>query len=236
MTMTGTDITAAAIAANLQAVKQTVGTAAAAAGREAGDITVVAVSKLHEAARIRPALEAGHRCFGENRVQEAGAKWPLLRDAFASVELHLIGPLQTNKAKDAVRLFDVIESLDRKKLAAVLAREMEKSGLRPKCFVQVNTGDELQKAGVAPVDADGFIAACIGEYGLPVDGVMCIPPVDEEPSLHFALLAKIARRNGLAKLSMGMSADFEIAVAFGATHIRVGTAIFGPRPGSGGGG
>ncbi len=192
-------------------------------------VTLVAVSKTQPAEAVQTALEAGHRVFGENRVQEAAAKWPALRAAYPDAKLHLIGPLQTNKVKDAVRLFDVIETVDRPKLADRLAREMASCGRRLQCFVQVNTGEELQKAGVLPTDLDGFVAACRQEYGLDIHGLMCIPPVDEEPSLHFALLREMARRNDLAGLSMGMSADFEIALQFGGTHVRVGTAIFGPR-------
>ncbi len=199
------------------------------AGRAAGSVTLVAVSKTHDAARIRPVLAAGHRVFGENRVQEAEAKWPALRAEFPGIELHLIGPLQSNKAREAVALFDVIESVDRPKIAEALAREMTAQGRRPACLVQVNTGEEEQKAGILPRDADAFIARCRDEWALPVQGLMCIPPVDEEPALHFALLREIARRNGLPVLSMGMSGDFETAITLGATHVRVGTAIFGTR-------
>jgi pyridoxal phosphate enzyme (YggS family) len=175
-------------------------------------------------------LQAGHRLFGENRVQEAATKWPELRQRWSGIELHLIGPLQTNKVRDAVALFDVIETIDRLKLAQALAGEMAKSSKRPACYVQVNTGEEAQKAGIPPAEADAFIAQCRDELNLPVAGLMCIPPVDEEPSLHFALLGEIARRNGLSVLSMGMSGDYEIAIRLGATHVRVGTAIFGERP------
>jgi hypothetical protein len=195
----------------------------------ASTVTLVAVSKGHDAAAIAAALENGQRVFGENRVQEAAAKWPPLKARHPDVVLHLIGPLQTNKVADAVRLFDVIETLDRDRLAAALAREMARSGRSLPCFVQVNTGEEPQKAGVAPRDADAFIARARSEHGLTLAGLMCIPPVDENPAPHFALLHEIARRNGLASLSMGMSDDFETAIAFGATHVRVGTAIFGPR-------
>ena len=217
------------VAANLRAVLADIAGAAREAGRDPADVTLVAVTKTHDAARILPALEAGHRVFGENRVQEAAAKWPALREAWPDVTLHLIGPLQSNKARQAVALFDVIETIDRPKLAAALAKEMARSGRRPRCFVQVNTGAEPQKAGVLPQEADAFVAECRERHGLPVDGLMCIPPVDEEPSLHFALLREIAARNGLAGLSMGMSADYRVAVQFGATHVRVGTAIFGER-------
>lgn len=199
------------------------------AGRRAGSVTLVAVSKTHDAPRIRPVLDAGHRVFGENRVQEAESKWPALREAYAGVELHLIGPLQSNKAREAVTLFDVIESVDRPKIAEALAREMERQGRRPACLVQVNTGEEEQKAGIPPREADAFIAHCRDVLMLPVQGLMCIPPVDEEPALHFALLREIARRNGLPVLSMGMSGDYETAITLGATHVRVGTAIFGAR-------
>ena len=176
-----------------------------------------------------PTLEAGQRLFGENRVQEAAGKWPALRSAFPEIELHLIGPLQTNKVAEAVGLFDAIETLDREKLARALAGEMAKQGRRPACFVQINTGEEPQKAGIAPSLADPFIALCRGELGLPVEGLMCIPPQDADPAPHFALLRAIARRNALAGLSMGMSGDFETAIAAGATHVRIGTAIFGAR-------
>ena len=199
------------------------------AGRGESDARLIAVSKSHDAAAIRAALEAGQREFGENRVQEAQAKWPALKADYPDAVLHLIGPLQSNKAADAVALFDVIESLDRPKLARALAEAMAKQNRRPLCLIQVNTGAEPQKSGVAPDEADSFIALCRDELKLPIVGLMCIPPLDEEPSLHFALLGEIAKRNGLRELSMGMSGDFEIAAAFGATWLRVGTAIFGPR-------
>ena len=217
------------VAANLADVSARIAAAARTAGRAAGEVTLVAISKTHDAGRIAPALDAGHRVFGENRVQEAAQKWPALRARYPGVTLHLVGPLQTNKTRQAVALFDVIETVDRIKLARSLASEMANAGRRPTCFIEVNTGAEPQKAGVLPDQVDGFVETCIGELGLPVAGLMCIPPFDEEPSLHFALLAEIAARHGLAKLSMGMTADFEIAVRFGATHVRVGTAIFGPR-------
>ncbi len=217
-------------AAALAAVRARIDAAARAAGRDPAEIALVAVAKTHGAERILPVLEAGHRVFGENRVQEAQAKWPALKERFPDIALHLIGPLQTNKVRAAVALFDVIETVDRPKLARALAAEMERTGRRLPCFIEVNTGEEPQKAGVRPEDADAFIRACVDEFGLDVAGLMCIPPLDEEPALHFALLAEIARRNGLGGLSMGMSADFEIAIRFGATHVRVGTAIFGPRP------
>jgi hypothetical protein len=190
---------------------------------------LVAVSKTHNADAIRPVLEAGHRTFGENRVQEAFGKWPGLRSDYPDVRLHLIGPLQTNKVREAVELFDTIHSLDRPKLAHALKAEIEKSGRAPVLFIQVNTGEEPQKAGVAPQDAAAFIALCRDALGLPVKGLMCIPPTEENPALHFALLQKLARENGLAFLSMGMSGDFETAIKFGATHVRIGTAIFGAR-------
>src|SRR5262252_5809010 len=216
-------------AARLAAVKARMAAAATAAGRTPGDVRLVAVSKTKTAPEIQPVLAAGQRLFGENRVQEAVAKWPALRERVPDIELHLIGPLQTNKVPEAVVLFDVLESLDREKLARALADEMAKRGRRPACFIQVNTGEEPQKAGIPPREADAFIALCRDELGLPVAGLMCIPPVEEEPGLHFALLREIARRNGLSGLSMGMSGDFETAIRYGATHIRVGTAIFGER-------
>ena len=222
------------VAARLAAIHGRIAAAEAAAGRKPGSVALVAVAKTHPAEAARAAIDAGQRAFGENRVQEAKAKWPALREAAPDLALHLIGPLQTNKARDAVALFDVIETVDRPKLAAALAREMDRSGRRPSCLVEINTGAEAQKAGIHPAGADDFIAACRATYGLPVDGLMCIPPADDEPALHFALLAEIARRNGLARLSMGMTADFETAIQLGATHVRLGTAIFGPRRARGG--
>ena len=219
-----------AIADKLTEVRESIAAAAKAAGRDPAEVTLVAVSKVHPAEAVEAALAAGQRVFGENRVQEAQGKYPELKRRFPDIELHLIGPLQTNKAEDAVALFDVVEVLDRPKLAKALAKAMEKTGRRPACYVQVNTGEEEQKAGVSPKEADAFIAACREEHGLPVEGLMCIPPLDEEPALHFALLKEIAERNGLEKLSMGMSADYETAVRLGATHVRIGTAIFGERP------
>jgi len=213
----------------LREVRNRIAEAAREANRQPGDITLIAVSKTFPAQAIEPVLAAGQRHFGENRVQEAREKWPALKERYPDVALHLIGPLQTNKVKHAVRLFDVIHTVDRDKLAAELAREMEKRNRHLPVFVQVNTGEEPQKAGVLPAEADAFIARCRGEYGLNVIGLMCIPPVDEEPALHFALLRKIAERHGLKALSMGMSHDFDVAIAFGATHVRVGSAIFGPR-------
>jgi pyridoxal phosphate enzyme (YggS family) len=197
-------------------------------GREVGSTRLIAVSKVQPLDRVVAVLEEGHRLFGENKVQEAAGKWPELCERFDGVELHLIGPLQTNKARQAMELFDAIETVDRPKLARTIARLAGELGHCPKLFVQVNTGEEEQKAGVLPADADAFIAEC-RELGLTIDGLMCIPPVDEEPSLHFALLAKIAERNGIEELSMGMSGDYAQAVAQGATYVRVGSAIFGER-------
>lgn len=202
---------------------------AKAAGRDAQQITLIAVSKTFGGDRIVPIIEAGQRVFGENRVQESQGKWPHLKTQYPDIVLHLIGPLQTNKVRDAVELFDCIQTVDRPKLARSLAQEMARQDRWPDLFVQVNTGEEAQKAGVLPGDADAFISYCREECGLAPVGLMCIPPFDEEPSLHFALLAKIAARNGLSALSMGMSSDFETAVEFGATHVRVGSAIFGAR-------
>jgi hypothetical protein len=224
------DISATEVQANLAAVKARIATAAREAGRGPGEVTLVAVTKTHSAAIIGPAIAAGQRVFGENRVQEALAKWPDLKAAHPDVRLHLIGPLQRNKVRRAVGLFDVIESVDREEVARAIAAAGAELGRTPDIFIQVNTGEEAQKSGVAPAEADALIALCRDECGLPVKGLMCVPPVDEEPSLHFALLAAIAKRNGLPELSMGMTADFEIAVRFGATLVRVGSAIFGARP------
>lgn len=218
------------VAANLRHVLDAVAAAVAAAGRPAGSVRLVAVSKTQPAAVIRPALAAGHRRFGENRVQEAEGKWPTLRAEYPGIELHLIGPLQTNKVREAVALFDVIETVDRPKLARALAVEMTRSGRRPDCYVQVNTGEEPQKAGILPAEAEAFVAACRDEHGLPVKGLMCLPPADEDPEPHFRMLRDLARRTGLAVLSMGMSGDFPAAIDCGATHVRIGTAIFGARP------
>jgi PLP dependent protein len=219
----------AAAVARLAAVRGEIAEACREAGRDPADVTLIAVSKTFEAEAIAPVLDAGHRVFGENRVQEAKAKWPALKDRYAGVELHLIGPLQTNKARDAVALFDVIHAVDRPALAAALGREMAKQARRPRLLVEINSGGEAQKAGVLPEAADDFLAQCRDVHGLLIEGLMCIPPADEAPAPHFALLAKIARRHGLRFLSMGMSADFALAVQFGATHVRVGTAIFGTR-------
>lgn len=198
-------------------------------GRDPASVTLVCVTKTFPAEDIVPLLEAGHRVFGENRVQEAMGKWPGLRESFPGIELHLIGPLQSNKAREAVETFDVIQSVDREKIAQALAEEMKKQGRRPRLFVQVNTGAEPQKAGVLPQDADAFIAACREKYGLEIAGLMCVPPVDEQASPHFALLADIAARNGLPALSMGMSSDYELAIQLGASYVRVGSAIMGAR-------
>jgi pyridoxal phosphate enzyme (YggS family) len=216
--------------AHLAEIREALATAEREAGRSAGSATLIAVSKTFEPEAIRPVLAAGQRVFGENRVQEAQRKWPQLREEFDGVELHLIGPLQSNKAKEAVALFDVIHTIDREKIARALKAECEAQGRNPRFFIQVNTGEEPQKAGVAPGGADAFIALCRDGLGLDIAGLMCIPPADEVAAPHFALLAKIAARNGLQGLSMGMSADFESAVQFGATHVRVGSAIFGTRP------
>jgi pyridoxal phosphate enzyme (YggS family) len=198
------------------------------AGRPQGSVHLIAVSKVQPNERVLAVLEQGHRCFGENKVQEAAGKWPDFRQEFPGVDLHLIGPLQSNKTRQAVGLFDAIHTLDRPKLATALARIAQEEGHCPDLFIQVNTGEEPQKAGVMPADTDKFVAECLA-LDLPVKGLMCIPPVDEEPSLHFALLAKMGARNGLSGLSMGMSGDFERAIALGATHVRVGSAIFGER-------
>ena len=213
----------------LEVVLQNILQAAEEAGRDASSIRLIAVSKTHAAERIEPIIGAGQRFFGENRVQEAMGKWPDLRKRYPDVELHLIGPLQSNKVKDAIALFDVIHSVDRPKIAKALAQEMARSGRKPRLLVQVNTGEEAQKAGVLPGDAAGFVAHCQEEFGLEIEVLMCIPPIDEEPALHFALLAKIADGLGLKELSMGMSADYVTAIQFGATYVRIGTAIFGER-------
>ncbi len=218
------------VAQHLAEVRARIAAACSAAGRAADAVTLVAVSKAFPAEAAEAALAAGQRVFGENRVQEAQAKWPALKARFPDVALHLIGPLQTNKVKAAVALFDVIETVDRPRLAEALAAEMARTGRRPDCLIEVNAGGEAQKAGVAPEDTDAFIADCRGRLGLPVRGLMCIPPFDQDPAPHFATLRQIARRNGLATLSMGMSADYETAIRCGATHVRIGTAIFGQRP------
>jgi len=219
--------------ARLRAVEAFIARAARDAGRDPAAVTLVAVSKTYGAEAIAPVLAAGHRVFGENYVQETKGKWPALREAYPEAEVHLIGPLQSNKARDAVALFDVIQSLDRPSLAAALGKEIARAreaGARlPRLFVQVNTGDEPQKGGVSPAEFDAFLAACRDAHGLTIEGLMCIPPADDPPSPHFALLGEIARRNGVRELSMGMSADYEAAVQLGATYVRVGSAIFGAR-------
>ena len=209
-------------------ITQRIDASARKAGREAGSVHLIAVSKVQPNERVKAVLDAGHRCFGENRVQEAAGKWPQFRETYDQIDLHLIGPLQTNKARQAMDLCQAIHSVDRPKLANTIARLAQETGACPDLFIQVNTGEAPQKAGILPGDTDAFVATCRG-LDLPVRGLMCIPPVDEEPSLHFALLAKLAKRNGLRDLSMGMSADFETAIALGATHVRVGSAIFGER-------
>jgi pyridoxal phosphate enzyme (YggS family) len=213
---------------SLQDIIARIDAATQAAGRQPGSVELIAVSKVQPADRVAAVLAEGHRIFGENRVQEAAERWPPFKQTHHGIVLHLIGPLQTNKARQAVEMFDVIQTLDRPKLANTLARLAQERGACPQLFVQINTGAEAQKAGVLPDAADAFIAEARG-LDLPVEGLMCIPPVEEEASLHFALLAKIAERNGLGALSMGMSADFEKAIAFGATHVRVGSALFGAR-------
>jgi len=221
--------TASDPAAAWRGVKDRMAAAARAAGRKAGDVTLVAVSKQQPWDAIEPVLQAGQRIFGENRVQEAVARWAGQRAGIADLELRLIGPLQTNKADDALALFDVIETLDRPNLAAALARAIQKAGRAPRLYVQVNTGEEPQKAGVIPADAEAFIAAARRDFALEIEGLMCIPPAAEPPGPHFALLGKIAARNGVERLSMGMSSDFETAIRFGATSVRVGSAVFGSR-------
>lgn len=213
----------------LAAVEQEIARACKEARRDRASVTLIAVSKTFDAGAITPVIEAGQRVFGENRVQEAKAKWPELMSAHPGIALHLIGPLQSNKAREAVALFDAIHSVDRPSICEALAKEIGAQKRQPQLFVQLNTGEEPQKAGVAPAEADGFIAGCREKYGLPIAGLMCIPPVDDAPAPHFALTAKIAARNGLSLLSMGMSADFAVAIQFGATHVRVGSAIFGAR-------
>ncbi len=227
--MTDTPSPAAGPAVRLATVRAEIARACRDAGRDPAEVTLVAVSKTFPPEAIEPVIAAGQRVFGENRVQEAKAKWPPLMAKHAGIELHLIGPLQSNKAKEAVALFDAIHSVDRPSLAEALGKEIAKQGRSPLLFVEINTGAEPQKAGVLPQDADAFLTACREQYGLSVSGLMCIPPLEEAPAPHFALTAKIARRNGLKLLSMGMSADFATAIALGATHVRVGSAIFGGR-------
>lgn len=219
----------ASVADQLSSVLSDIRKAEAEYGRPEGAVTLIAVSKTFEADAIRPALETGHRVFGENRVQEAMGKWPELRGFYDGIELHLIGPLQSNKAKEAVATFDVVHTVDRPKIAKALKAEMNKQGRDLPCFIQVNTGEEPQKAGIPPEEVDQFVKECKETVGLNIVGLMCIPPVDEAPGEHFALLQKIAARNGLSQISMGMSSDYETAVGFGATHVRVGSAIFGSR-------
>jgi hypothetical protein len=213
----------------LNDTKAAIARAAEDCGRAPASVTLVCVTKTFPAEDVVPLLDAGHRIFGENRVQEAVGKWPGLRARYPGIELHLIGPLQSNKTREAVETFDVIQSVDREKIAQTLAEEMTRQGRRPRLFIQVNTGAEPQKAGVLPQDADSFIALCRETYGLEIAGLMCVPPVDEQASPHFALLADIAKRNGLRELSMGMSSDYELAIQLGATYVRVGSAIMGAR-------
>jgi pyridoxal phosphate enzyme (YggS family) len=218
------------VPARLRLVREEIALAADAAGRDPASIKLVAVTKTVAPDVIGEAIAAGQRIFGENRVQEAHAKWPALKQRHTGLELHLIGPLQSNKVRDAVALFDCVETVDRPKLARALAEEMARSGKRRRLFVQVNTGEEPQKAGIVPDETDAFVTFCRKDLGLAIDGLMCIPPIEEEPAMHFALLAKIASRLGLKELSMGMSGDFARAIQFGATYVRIGTAIFGARP------
>jgi len=213
----------------LDDVKTRIAEAEREAGRDAGSVELIAVSKTFDVGDIRPVLDAGQRVFGENRVQEAQGKWPGLKEVFPDIELHLIGPLQSNKTREAVALFDVIHTVDREKIARAIAREMEKQGKAVRLYVEVNTGMEPQKAGIAPDDCADFLKMCREDLGLAIEGLMCIPPFDENPGPHFALLRKLAEENGIAKLSMGMSSDFDTAICFGATSVRVGTAIFGRR-------
>jgi pyridoxal phosphate enzyme (YggS family) len=217
------------VTSSLPAVMRDIADAARRAGRDPASVKLIAVSKTVPEHAIEEAIRSGQRRFGENRVQEAKAKWPALKERHPDLELHLIGLLQSIKVRDAVELFDVIHSVDRPKIAAALAEEMKRAGKHPRLLVQANTGEEPQKAGVMPSETDAFVARCRDEYGLAIEGLMCIPAFDEEPSMHFALLAKIAARLGLKELSMGMSGDFDKAIAFGATYVRIGTAIFGAR-------
>jgi pyridoxal phosphate enzyme (YggS family) len=218
------------VAGALAEMRRQIADACGEAGRDPAAVTLIAVSKTFPADVVEQAIVAGQKVFGENRVQESKAKWPALREKYPDLELHLIGPLQSNKAKEAVALFDAIHSVDRPSLCEALAKEIVRQGRAPRLFVEINTGGEPQKAGILPENADAFLRACGDVYGLTIDGLMCIPPVEEAPAPHFALTAKIAARNGLRLLSMGMSADFDTAIAFGATHVRIGSAIFGERP------
>ncbi len=219
-------------AQNLESVLQQIKSAARAVSRDPAGVTLIAVSKTHDAERIAPLIAAGQRAFGENRIQEAQAKWPALKTIAPDIVLHLIGPLQSNKAADAVALFDVIHTVDRPRIAEALASEMARQNRRLPCFIQVNTGREPQKAGIDPHAAEQFVKDCVATWNLPVVGLMCIPPVEERAAVHFGFLKDLARRTGLSQLSMGMSADFETAVRLGATHVRVGSALFGARPAS----
>jgi pyridoxal phosphate enzyme (YggS family) len=219
----------ATAAERLAAVRREIEAACREAKRDPAAVTLVAISKIFGTEAIEPIIAAGQRVFGENRVQEAKAKWPALKERYPGIELHLVGPLQSNKAREAVALFDAIHSVDRASLAEALSKEIAKQGRTPTLFVEVNTGAEPQKAGVLPEETDAFLSRCRDSYGLAISGLMCIPPAHEPPAPHFALTAKIAKRNGLALLSMGMSADFPVAIELGATHVRVGTAIFGER-------
>ncbi|MEX0808669.1 MAG: YggS family pyridoxal phosphate-dependent enzyme [Dongiaceae bacterium] len=229
MTASKTDPLPPDVAVALALVQTRIAAAAREAGRDPATVNLVAVAKTHPAATVETAIAAGHRLFGENRVQEAAGKWPDHKTRYPDIALHLIGPLQTNKLREAIRLFDVIETLDREKLARALVAERERGLRLPRCFIQINIGEEAQKAGIAPLEADAFIRLCRDELALPIDGLMCIPPQGEAPAPFFALLGEIARRNNIATLSMGMSGDYEIAVKLGATHVRVGSAIFGAR-------
>jgi PLP dependent protein len=213
----------------LTAVRQEIAQACASAGRDPASVTLIAISKTFGSEAVAPVIAAGQRVFGENRVQEAKAKWPALREQHSDIELHLVGPLQSNKVRDAVALFDAVHSIDRPSLCEALAKEIDRQGRKPLLFAEINSGGEPQKSGVLPEAADAFLKACRETYGLAIAGLMCIPPLEEPPAPHFALTAKIAKRNGLRLLSMGMSADFALAIRFGATHVRVGTAIFGER-------
>ncbi len=234
MTVMGSaQATSSDVPARLRLVRQEIALAAKAAGRDADSVRLVAVTKTVPATLVEEAIGAGQRVFGENRVQEAHAKWPPLKERYPDIELHLVGPLQSNKVRDAVALFDVIETVDRPKLARALAEETARIGKSPRLFVQVNTGEEPQKAGIAPGETESFVALCRDTFGLAIDGLMCIPPFDGDPDLHFALLASLAGKLGLNELSMGMSGDFTRAIQFGATYVRVGTAIFGARPSTG---
>ena len=229
MTTTSASIHAADAVERLASVRAEIARACRDASRDPAEVTLVAVSKTHGAEAIEPVIAAGQQVFGENRVQEAKSKWPPLLEKYPGLSLHLIGPLQSNKAKEAVALFDAIHSVDRPSLCAALAKEIERQNRRPQLFVEINTGAEAQKAGILPQDADLFLTTCRDTYGLEIAGLMCIPPFEEAPGPHFALTAKIAKRNGLKLLSMGMSADFATAIQLGATHVRVGSAIFGER-------